>query len=310
MKKLISIIVPFYNEQESLENTVEQILNVINKLTEKYLFEIILLDNHSYDASSQQAIKLSEKHKNIKVIRQSRNFGYQANILTGYKKCKGDAAIQIDADGQDNPELIEKLIKNWEKGFNVVYGIRKNRNENLILKLTRKVFYKILHFIADINIPVDAGDFRLIDKKIIQLLNLFNEKNIYLRGLISYLGFKQIGFEYYRENRKSGVSKFNLIGYFKLAFIAFFSFSKKPLILVFITGIVLFFLSLVLSIYYLFLFISGSISQPGFSTIILCLLFFFALNFLFLGILSLYTGLILDEVKNRPRYIIEDNEDR
>ena len=309
MKKKISIIVPFYNKKESLESTIEKIITTKKKLEDKYFFEIILLDNHSTDISKMQAKELSSKHDFISVIRQSRNFGYQANILTGYQNCTGDAAIQIDSDGQDNPELIIDLIQKWENGYDVVYGIRKNRNESIILKSVRKLFYRILNFISDINIPLDAGDFRLVDKKILQVLSLFKEKNIYLRGLISYMGFNQTGIEYYREERKKGISKYNLRGYFKLAFIAFFSFSKKPLTIIFITGLILFFFSFLLSTYYLFIFLNGNITQPGFVTLILCILIFFAINFLFLGIISFYIGLILDEVKDRPRYIIENNND-
>ena len=268
------------------------------------------MDNHSNDTSVTIAKDLSVKFQNVKLIRHSRNFGYQANILSGYNKCNGDAAVQLDADGQDDPKLIKEFIKNWEMGYQVVYGVRKKRKESFINSFLRKIFYRLLYNIADINIPIDAGDFRLVDRKVINILNNFKEKNIYLRGLISYIGFNQLGVDYERRERKKGVSKFNFVQNLKLAFIAITSFSKKPLIVIFYIGLVFFFISLLLSIFYLVLFISSNIEVRGFTTLIIISLLFFGITFLFLGIISLYLGQIQDEVKRRPLYIIEsDNDD-
>ena len=308
-KKLISILIPFFNEEGALKPLVNELKEIEKLISSKYDFEIILLDNHSSDKSQQESQDISTKYKNIKLIRHSRNFGYQANIFSGYNLCKGDAAIQLDADGEDDPKMILKFIEKWEQGYEVVYGIRKSRKENLITKLFRNIFYRILHHIAEINIPVDAGDFRLIDKKIIQILNKFEEKNIYLRGLISYIGFNQIGIDYDRRKRKIGKSKFNLISYFKLASIGIISFSKKPLIIIFFTGIFIFGFSFLLLLYYLFQYFIGNILVQGFVTLIIFLLLFFGTTFLFMGILALYIGQIHDEVKKRPIYISEKNNE-
>lgn len=309
-KKLISILIPFYNEEKTLEKLFTELKDVEKELLDEYNFEILLLDNHSNDTSVTIAKDLSVKFQNVKLIRHSRNFGYQANILSGYNKCNGDAAVQLDADGQDDPKLIKKFIKNWEMGYQVVYGVRKKRKESFINSILRKIFYRLLYNIADLNIPIDAGDFRLIDRKVINILNNFKEKNIYLRGLISYIGFNQLGVDYERRERKKGVSKFNFVQNLKLAFIAITSFSKKPLNVIFYIGLVVFFISLLLSIFYLVLFISGNIEVRGFTTLIIIFLLFFGITFLFLGIISLYLGQIQDEVKRRPLYIIEsDNED-
>lgn len=307
-KKLISILIPFYNEKESLRDIVSEIKKIEKKIYKNYLFEIILLDNHSNDSSNEIGLSISSKDPSIKYFRLSRNFGYQANILSGYNICKGDAAIQIDADGQDDPSLIIKFISKWEEGYKVVYGIRKNRRENIFIKFIRKIFYRMLYYISEINIPIDAGDFRLIDRKVINHLKKFKERNLYLRGIFSYIGFEQIGIEYDRKSRKKGKSKFNLYSYFGLAFIAIISFSKKPLLFIFFSGFLLFSISLTLLIYYFLNYLSGNITEPGFPTIVLILLTFFGLTFLYLGIMSLYIAQIHDEVKKRPLYIPENNE--
>ena len=309
-KRLISVLIPFYNEEKSIKDTFLKVKKIESKLIKKYNFEIMLLDNHSSDKSYDIARSISKKYKNVRLLRHSRNFGYQANILSGYNNCTGDAAVQLDADGQDDPAIISKFIKKWEEGYDVVYGIRKTRKESFLSNFMRKIFYRLLHYIADVKIPIDAGDFRLIDKKIIQSLKRFNEKNIYIRGLISYVGFKQIGIKYDRKERKKGISKFNLIQNIKLAFIAITSFSKKPLQVIFYIGLIVFLISIILSCFYLILFISGNIAVRGFTTIIILFSLFFGVTFLFLGIISLYLGQIQDEVKNRPLYIIENQDEK
>ena len=270
----------------------------------------MLFDNHSSDKSYDIARSISKKYKNVRLLRHSRNFGYQANILSGYNNCTGDAAVQLDADGQDDPAIITKFIKKWEEGYDVVYGIRKTRKESFLSNFMRKMFYRFLHYIADVKIPIDAGDFRLIDKKIIKSLKRFNEKNIYIRGLISYVGFKQIGIKYDRKERKKGISKFNLIQNIKLAFIAITSFSKKPLQIIFYIGLIVFF-----NKYYFILFLFNLIYvrkyiSKRFHNNHNIIFTFFGITFLFLGIISLYLGQIQDEVKNRPLYIIENQDEK
>jgi dolichol-phosphate mannosyltransferase len=196
----------------------------------------------------------------------------------------------------------------WERGYDVVYGIRKSRKDNFFLKIFVHFFYRLLNYFSDISIPINVGDFRLIDKKIILNLKKFREKNIFLRGIIFYLGFNQIGLEYDRQERLKGKSKFSLLQYFDFGQNGILSFSKFPLKFIVIFGFLLFILSIFLIFFYLFKFLNAEISQPGFVTIILVLLFFFGIIIFFLGIVSLYIGLIVDEVKDRPRYIIDDKE--
>lgn len=308
MKKKISILIPIFNEKENISTIYNKIIKVIASLMDKYVYEIIFLDNHSTDGSYEICKRISQKNKNVKIIRHSRNFGYQSNILSGYNNCTGDCAITIDSDGQDDPKYILDFINMWERGYEVVYGIRKNRKDNFFIKIFVYLFYRSLNYLSDIIIPVDAGDFRLIDKRIIVHLQKFKEKNIFLRGIISYLGFNQIGLEYERKNRSKGISKFSLSQYFDLGQSGIISFSKFPLKFICLFGLLIFSFSLALISFYLFKFFKGDITQPGFTTIILISLFFFGVIIFFLGVVSLYIGQIFDEVKDRPRYIIDDKE--
>jgi len=308
MKKKISIIIPFFNERDNLP----LLLNDVKKLIEsesQYEFELILMDNNSNDGSNEVAKKEIKNFTGSKYIKLSRNFGYQANIKAGYDNCTGDAAIQLDADGEDDPQIISKFLREWENGFDVIYGVREKRKEGILLTYFRNLFYSFLKKFSEINIPSKAGDFRLIDRKVINYLKKFDEKNLYLRGLVSFIGFKQKGINYERNRRYSGTSKISLVKYFDMSLSAITSFTKTPLIIIFTIGLITFLLSLILLLIYFFLFLTGNISEPGFTTIILIQLFFFGLLMLIIGIVSIYVGYILDEVKKRPTYIIDDESE-
>lgn len=307
MTKKISIIIPFYNEKENIINILKEIEELIKK-ENKYLFEIILMDNNSSDGSSSLAQDYETNNSKIKYFKMSRNFGYQSNIKAGYDLCTGDAAVQLDADGEDDPKLISKFIELWEKGNDVVYGIRKKRKEFFLLSKLRNIFYRYMEYFSDIKIPYGAGDFRLIDRKVINYLKTFNEKNLYIRGIISFIGFKQIGIEYERRKRVYGKSKISLFKYLDISFAAITSFTKTPLVFIFIIGLSILFLSLVLFIFYVLLYFTGNVNSPGFTTIILIQLFFFGLLIFMLGVISIYIGYLLDEVKKRPTYIIDDDK--
>lgn len=307
MEKKISIIIPFYNEKQNIINILKEIEDLIKK-EKKYLFEIILMDNNSNDGSSLIAQDYEKKNPNIKYFKMSRNFGYQSNIKAGYDFCTGDAAVQLDADGEDDPKLISKFIELWEKGNDVVYGVRKKRKEFFLLSKSRNIFYKYMEYFSDIKIPYGAGDFRLIDRKVINYLKNFNERNLYIRGIISFIGFKQIGVEYERRKRIYGQSKISLFKYFDISFSAITSFTKTPLVFIFIAGLSILILSLILIIFYIILYFTGNVNSPGFTTIILIQLFFFGLLIFMLGVISIYIGYLLDEVKKRPNYIIDDDK--
>jgi len=307
MKKKISIIIPFFNEKNNLPLILAEVSKLI-KIEKNYDFELLLMDNNSNDGSSDIAKNESKNFENFKYIKLSRNFGYQANIKAGYDKCTGDAAVQLDADGEDDPSIISKFIREWEKGFDVVYGIRDKRQENIFLTFLRNFFYFFLKKFSEVDIPYKAGDFRIIDRRVINFLKKFDEKNLYLRGLISFIGFKQKGLNYERNKRFAGNSKISLLKYFDISLSAITSFTKTPLFLIFILGVITFITSLTLLLIYFILFLSGNITEPGFTTIILIQLFFFGLLFFLIGVISIYVGYILDEVKKRPTYIIDENE--
>ena len=307
MKKKISIIIPFYNESANIPLILSKVRTLISK-EKNYNFEILLMDNSSNDGSDKIAKEEIKNFEDAKYFKMSRNFGYQANIKAGYDNCTGDAAVQLDADGEDEPELISEFIKNWENNFDVVYGIREKRREFFILTWVRNFYYKFLQKFSDIELPIGAGDFRLIDRKVINHLKTFDEKNLYLRGLISFIGFKQKGIKYDRQIRFSGQSKISLLNYFDISITAITSFTKTPLILIFFLGLFTFLISMVLLFVYLFFFLIGSVTEPGFTTLILIQLLFFGLIMLLIGILSIYVGYILDEVKKRPNYIIDDHK--
>jgi polyisoprenyl-phosphate glycosyltransferase len=306
MRPLISIILPFYNEATCLAATVAEVQAVERKLSERFSFEYLLMDNHSTDGSREISLKLCKEFPNIRYFRHSRNFGFQANILAGFRNARGAAAVQLDADGEDDPQLIEAFLGKWEEGYKVVYGVRKVRHEPWLLSAQRKIFYRLLRYASEIPLPLDAGDFRLIDRQVVDFLSRASERNIYLRGLIAYAGFAQIGIDYERRPRHSGESKFSWFSYLGLATTGLTGFSKRPLLLITYFGALLFVLSLLLSACYLMLYLFSEIPVRGFTTLVLLQLFFAGVILMSIGITALYVGRIFDEVKARPHYIFEE----
>ena len=303
--KLISVIIPFFNEQDNLIKIYEE-LNSVTKDLAQYNFEILLMDNCSSDSSRAIALEIKSKDLRVKYFRQSRNFGYQINIMSGYLNCSGDAAIQLDADGEDDPQFIKKFVQEWEKGFDVVYGIRVKRAENFFLTLQRKLFYRLLRSLSELDIPADAGDFRLIDRKVLTALAGFKESTPYIRGLLTYSGFKQKGLSYERRPRYRGESKFSYVDYFSMAWDAVTSFSKRPLLLINWLGLSLCTVSFLLGLFYFGLYLLHQIPIQGFTTIIILFLFFSGVNLLCLGVMATYIGRIFDEVKRRPSQFFEE----
>ena len=304
MKK-ISVVIPVYNENENVNLIYQKVIDVFDKNLSDFQLEIVFSDNQSLDDTYDRIKKLNEIDQRVKGIQLSRNFGYQANILTGYLNATGDAVIQMDSDGEDPPEIILDFIKRWEEGFDVVYGIRIKRQESIIIQWQRKIFYSLLNKIASLNLPPGAGDFRLLDRKVVNVLcEKFQERNPYLRGLTSFIGFRQTGVPYERDKRQKGTSKFSYFSYFRLAWDAITSFSRVPLKFVSFLGFCMSIIAIIAAVFYFFLFLSGKVEAKGFTTLILVILFLSGTQLLCLGILGEYIDRIFDEVKARPRSIV------
>ena len=244
MKKKISLVTPVYNEEENIEFFYNAVLGLIDTLKDRYEFEFIFTDNHSEDRTWTILESLAKKDFQVRIIRFSRNFGYQKSILTGYLNSTGDAAIQLDCDLQDPLELIPEFLSLWEQGYKVVYGIRKSREEGFLLHSLRKLYYRLISNISDISIPVDAGDFRLVDRRILDEFHLVKDENPYLRGIIAEMGFSQVGIPYDRRARTRGKSKFRWADLWVLGMDGVLNHSILPLKILFYFGGFIFLLTL------------------------------------------------------------------
>ncbi len=303
--KLISIVIPVYNEGENVDTMYARVSAVFAGELSRYDCEIVFSDNCSTDDTYARIERLHAADARVKGLQLSRNFGYQANILTGYMNARGDAVVQMDADGEDPPEVIVQLVAEWQHGCQVVYGVRIKRQESVWMQWQRRLFYGLLNRIAAISLVPGAGDFRLLDRAVVDILcQRFLERNPYLRGLTSYIGFRQAGVPYERGRRLKGASKFSYMAYVRLGWDAITSFSHVPLKVVSALGLAMSAVALVGIVFYFGLFFAGMVAAKGFTTLILVILFLSGTQLLCLGILGEYIDRIFDEVKARPRSIV------
>jgi len=304
MKK-ISVIVPMYYEEEVVLETYTRLTKVLQSLKE-YEYEIVFVDDGSQDKTLQILEKIALQNGNVKVISFSRNFGHQAAVTCGLKYVTGDAIVIIDADLQDPPELIPEMVKLWEQGNEVIYGKRKARKgESKFKILSASMFYSTLSKLSEIEIPKNTGDFRLVDKKVVDVINSLPEHNKFLRGLFSWTGFKQIPYEYEREERFAGRTKYPLKKMLKLASDGIISFSTKPLKLVGELGILSLIMSVAIVIYALISYVFKlNHLAAGWTSIMIVVTFFSGVQLLSIWIMSEYVARIYDETRNRPQYII------
>lgn len=306
-KKLISMIIACYNEQDNIIEMYNRVIKTFGKNT-KYSFELIYVDNDSVDNSQKIINNLCKKDKRVKAIYMSRNFGSpQSSFLAGLKKCNGDAAILLHGDIQDPPELTIKFADLWQKGNDVVYGVRTRRKGyNFLWNFYYHAFYWVLKKISYINIPLDAGDFSLIDRKVIKELLKLEEYDYYIRCLRAYVGFKQIGVEYIREPRLKGESHENIWSSLWWAKTIIANFSFKPLEYISKMGILITLFSFILIIIDIILYFWGGAAAPkGVPTIVVLILFLGGIQILSISIIAEYISKIFLEVKRRPKYIIE-----
>jgi glycosyltransferase involved in cell wall biosynthesis len=287
----------------------DRLIQLAEKLTSRYAFEFIFTDNHSEDETFDKLSFLAAKDERVRIIRFSRNFGFQRSILTNFLSAKGDAAVQIDCDLQDPPEMIEEFLARWEKGYKVVYGVRKSRpNENVILFGLRKVFYYFIDKISEHPLPRNAGDFRLIDRCIIDELEKIDPYQPYLRGAIATFGFPQIGIEYDRFERARGISKFSLSDLVRLAIDGIVSHSINPLRLATYAGFSSFLIAIFGGLYYFIgkLFFAESWPE-GLASSSILILFSIGINGIFLGLMGEYISRIYRSMIGGSFTIIQDD---
>ncbi|MDR0287628.1 MAG: glycosyltransferase family 2 protein [Clostridiales bacterium] len=301
-----SVVVPMYNEQEVINESYKRLKAVMDGTGESY--ELIFVNDGSRDATAAIAREICSKDKNVKLIDFVRNFGHQIAITAGMDYSQGDSVIVIDADLQDPPEIIPQMLEKWREGYDVVYGLRvKREGETFFKKLTSKLFYRTLTGLTEVDIPVDTGDFRLIDRKVCEALKRIEERNRYVRGLISWLGFKSAPVEFVREKRFAGTTKYPLKKMINLAEDAIMSFSYKPLkISSYFGGIVSVFSFLYLIVMVILKLINKINTIQGWASLVAIMLFFNGLMLIMLGIIGGYIGRIYEEAKKRPLYLIRD----
>lgn len=299
-----SLVIPVYNEEAVLSETYQRVKKIMDSLGESY--ELIFVNDGSQDKSASIIREFAREDPKVKLINFSRNFGHQAAITAGMDYARGQAVIVMDADLQDPPEVIPQMVEKWRQGYEVVYGKRmKREGESFFKKATASLFYRFLKRMTQVDIPVDTGDFRLIDRKVLLTMKLLREKNRFIRGLISWVGFRQTSVEYVREKRWAGETKYPLRKMLKLAWDGVTSFSDKPLKIATYVGFLLSVFSFVYLLVVIFQTVFGQGTVPGWASLVVINLFFNGVILIILGIMGEYIGRIYDEAKNRPLYIVE-----
>lgn len=304
MKEKISIVIPARNEEDSIPRLESELTDALRGLD--YDFEFIVIDNASSDRTPERVREICLRDKRWKYVRFSRNFSVEMSITAGYHLASGDAIIVLYSDLQDPPEVIPKFIEKWKEGYDVVYGVRTVRpGDPRWRNVAVKIAYRLIRGLADVNIPTDAGDFRLITRAVRDALEECEETNRYMRGLIAWLGFRQAAVIYERKPRKEGRSKAPVMDLLFFVFNAVTSFSMKPLRMFMLFGIFMVFASVVAAAVYAYLYLIGS-PPPGITTLIALSFLGLGLNSLGIGVLGEYIGRTYVEVKRRPLYVIEE----
>lgn len=305
-RKLITICVPVLNEAANVAKLYAAFESLRQTLGDRYRFELLFTDNHSNDGTFDLLSELAERDPAVRVLRFSRNFGFQRSVLTGYLNARGAAVIQLDCDLQDPPSLIPRLLELWEAGNQVVYGVRTKRHEGRLITFTRRCFYRVIHRLSEHDLPLDAGDFRLVDRRVIDELAKIDDATPYVRGAIATLGFNQVGVPYERDARRGGESKFRVKDLVNLALDGIFNHSFVPLRLATYVSLAIALATFVLILAYVAgrLFFTQS-WPPGFATLVVLILVSISLNALFFGILGEYIARIYRQVKKTPLTIVE-----
>jgi dolichol-phosphate mannosyltransferase len=305
MKITYSVIAPIYNEKENLSELHRRISDVMEKTRKPW--ELILVDDGSTDGSTDMIHELAQKDKHVRPVIFARNFGHQIAITAGWDYARGDAVVVIDADLQDPPELILEMTEKWREGYEVVYAVRAEREGESWFKLwTASLFYRLIFRITDVKIPLDTGDFRLMDRKVVDVLKSMRERHRFPRGMSAWVGFKQIGVEYKRAARVAGETKYPFRKMFRLALNAVTSFSYFPLQVATFVGFLAAGIAIIAIPIVVYMRITGSQAFFGQATTLIAVLFLGGVQLISLGILGEYIGRLYDEAKGRPLYIVRE----
>ena len=304
--KLINIIIPAYNEEDCVDELSAQLTRVFNS-EERYDFSAFVIENGSTDSTWEKLQKICAHDSRFKAIKLSRNFRMDGGLTAGLQYATGDACVLMTADLQDPPELIHEFLRHWEKGWENIYGVvTKREGTGLIRTFNSKLFYWLAGKLTDGRIPKNASDFRLVDRKVYEAVRGMNERNRFVRGLFAWVGFKSIGIPMERPPRFGGVSNAHTLKVLDLAFKGIFAHSYKPLRLITIFGVILSTLSFLAVIPLSILWVFAGVPFAGFGTLVTLFLFIIGVLSLMLGILSEYVGLIYEEVKGRPNFVVSE----
>jgi dolichol-phosphate mannosyltransferase len=301
-RTLLSVVVPLFNEQEVLPELHRRLSAAMESIGEEY--EIVYVDDGSTDATFPCLVSLHTADPRVRVVSFSRNFGHQTSISAGLQFARGDAVMVMDGDLQDPPETLTSFVAAWKEGYSVVYGVRQRRKEHLIKRAAYALFYRILHRMSYIDIPLDSGDFSLMDRRVVEILKMMPERNRFVRGLRSWIGFRQTGIPYERSARGAGVPKYTFPRLLKLAYDGLITFSYYPLQVSTKLGFLFSFLALLGALLIVFLKVTRGFMPQGWASTIVVILFVSALQFFILGIFGEYIGRIFEEVKGRPQFVV------
>lgn len=305
MEKLLSLVVPAFNEEEAMEQSFERTCRAMSSIG--YPFEIIYIDDGSRDRTWEIISRLAREHEEVKALRFSRNFGHQLAVTAGMDEAKGDAVIIMDADLQDPPEVIADMVKAWEQGADIAYGKRLHRKgETAAKKLTAWCYYRLLNFMSAYPIPLDTGDFRLLDKAVADEFKVLREHNRFLRGMSAWLGYNAVPVEYVREERCAGKTKYTLKKMLRLAADGIFGFSSRPLTLIGWAGLAVLCIALLGLIATIAC--AAVTGVPGWLWAVCALVLLDGVILCAMGVQGAYTQRIYDEVKGRPLYIIKERQ--
>ena len=309
MAVMFSIVAPIYNELDNLSELYQRVREVMSGTDGTW--ELILVDDGSSDGSTRRILEMAKDDERVRPVIFARNFGHQVAITAGWDYARGEAVVIIDADLQDPPEAIPELIAKWREGYEVVYAVRAEREgETWFKKTTAALFYRIVHRITDVNIPVDSGDFRLMDRKVVEVLKTMRERHRFPRGMSAWVGFRQIGVPYKRAARHAGVTKYPFNKMLKLALNAITGFSYFPLQLATYFGFAAAGVAIIAIPVVIIMRLVGHGAFLGQATTLIAVLFLGGVQLIFLGVLGEYLGRIYDEVKGRPLYIVREGPDK